>query len=495
MSGSTCPGPVPAPADPGSPSAVVAAGSPVDGHPPGDRGWWLVAALAITQTVGYGVLYYAFAVLLHPMATSLHASTAAVTGALTASVLAGAVLAVPVGRWLDRHGGRALMTTGSLAATALVVAWSRVQTVAQLYAVLIAIGATTAMVLYEPALSVVVSWFPPHRRAKAVLGVIAVAGLASTIFMTLTGALADRYGWRTALLVLAALHGTITVPLHALAVRKPPQPPTQTRPPTPPDRALAVRTAVRDHRFWWLAVAFVAHGAAMAAMTVHLVGFLIHKGHSTTFAASIAGLLGLLSVTGRLLLTGLPGRVPLTTAAAVVFSVQAVAAVALLAIAGSPVAAAGAVVAFGIGFGVASLAKPTLLADRYDTTAFATIAGILTTPVTLAKAAAPLAAAALLSSGGYPAVLATIGALCLVAAVGILARAAAPPCGRGEAALPFQPPCASGGHVRGGVGVRPGVQGRTALEAGDQGVPGRVAGVQDRVPEAFGVHNELRTGG
>jgi hypothetical protein len=80
----------------------------------GGKGWRIVTAFAITQTVGYGVLYYAFAVLLQPIARSLHASTATVTGALTAPVLAGAAMAVPVGRWLDRHGGRALMTTAPL---------------------------------------------------------------------------------------------------------------------------------------------------------------------------------------------------------------------------------------------------------------------------------------------------------------------------------------------------------------------------------------------
>src|SRR3982751_2462977 len=99
------------------------------------RGRRIVAALAVTQTVGYGVLYYAFAVLLQPMASTLHATPATVTGALTVSVLAGAVLAVPVGRWLDRHGGRALMTVGSIAATALVVAWSQVHGILALYLV------------------------------------------------------------------------------------------------------------------------------------------------------------------------------------------------------------------------------------------------------------------------------------------------------------------------------------------------------------------------
>ncbi|GAA4716622.1 MFS transporter [Phytohabitans rumicis] len=404
----------------------MAAGRRVGGHERGSARWRMVAALAVTQTVGYGVLYYAFAVVLQPMAATLHASTAVVTGALTCSVLAGAVMAVPVGRWLDRHGGRALMTTGSVLATVLVLAWSQIRTVAQLYLALIGVGLTAAMVLYEPALTVVVSWFPPRQRAKAVLAVIAVAGFASTIFMPLTGILLDRYGWRTALAVLAVVYGVVAVPLHALTVRTPPRAEEAAGRPRADRRRAVVRAAVRDRRFWWLAVAFVAHGAAMSAITVHLVGFLVHKGHPATFAATVAGLLGVLSVTGRLVLTGLHRRLPLHVLAAVVFTVQATAAAGLTVVAGSRIGAAAAVVAFGIGFGVASLVKPALLADRYGTTAYGTLAGVLATPITVAKAAAPLAAAGLIATGGYPAMLAAVGAACLLAAVGITARASTP---------------------------------------------------------------------
>jgi MFS family permease len=363
-------------------------------------------------------------VLLQPMAETLHASTASVTGALTASVLAGGALSVPVGRWLDRHGGRTLMTSGSLLATGLVVAWSQVRTVAQLYAVMIGIGLTTAMVLYEPALTVVVSWFDASRRSRAVLAVIVVAGFASTIFLPLTAVLVDRYGWRTALLVLAAIHGALTVPLHASAVRPPPTLPERQ---TGATHAGAVRAALNDARFWLLAVAFVAHSAAMAAMTVHLVGFLVHSGHPATFAAAVAGLLGVLSVTGRLLLTAAHRRWRLTTLVVVVFAVQATAAFLLPLVAASPVGAAAGVTAFGIGFGVASLTRPQFLADRYGTVAYGTINGILATPVTVARAVAPMVAAGLLAITNYPAVLAAIGATCLVAAVGIAARAGTPP--------------------------------------------------------------------
>lgn len=379
----------------------------------------MVTIFAITQTIGYGCLYYAFAVLLHPVAAGLHTSAATVTGALTVAVLTWAAMAVPVGRHLDRHGGRGIMTAGSLAGTTLLVAWSQVHAVWQLYLVFAGLGAAMSMALYEAATAVIVSWFGPERRRRALLVMIVVAGFASTIFMPLTGWLEHRYGWRTTLLVLAALYGIVAVSLHARVRR----PPTAATPARPTRRQDLVRAALHDGRFWCLAVAFVAHAAAMSAMTVHLVGYLVSRGHPATFAATVAGLLGVLSVTGRLLLTAAGRRFPLSNVVAVVFLVQAAAAVSLALVAGSRSGAIIAVIGFGIGFGVASLVSPVLLADRYGTTAYGSIAGALAAPVTLAKAGAPLGAAVLhAATGGYLPVLVTVGGLSLIAAAAVLAR-------------------------------------------------------------------------
>ncbi|MFC5006081.1 MFS transporter [Dactylosporangium cerinum] len=390
------------------------------------HGWRIVAVFAVTQTAGYGCLYYTFAVLLHPIAADLHTTTTAVTGAITTALLASAAVAVPVGRWLDRHGGRALMTAGSASGAALLAACSQVRTIWQLYAVFVGLGLAMGAALYEPATAVIVSWFDPARRSKALLTMIVVAGFASTIFMPLTGLLEHRHGWRTTLLILAAVYATVAVPLHALVVRRPPTP--ATRRSRVADRRALVGAAMRDRRFWCLAVAFVAHGAAMSAMTVHLVGFLVQAGHPATFAATVAGLLGVLSVTGRLILTGAQRRIRLHRVVAVVFTVQAAAALSLPFAGGTRTGAIVAVTGFGIGFGVASLATPALLADRYGTTAYASIAGTLAAPVTLAKAGAPLAAAALYTStGGYTPVLCAIGVCSLIAVTGILARATSAP--------------------------------------------------------------------
>ena len=227
------------------------------------------------------------------------------------------------------------------------------------------------------------------------------------------------------MLILAALHGALTIPLHAAVLRQPDKPPGRTRPRVQREhdavRRAAVRRALHDRGFWLLAVAFLAQAAATSTLTVHLVAYLVQLGHPATFAATIAGLLGVLSVTGRLTVTGLQRRAGLPTVVAAVFTIQAAAA-SLPLLGHTTLGAVTAVVGFGLGFGVATIARPAMLAARYDTTGYATISGILTVPLTIAKAAAPLGAAALYTNtGSYTPVLAATAAACLIASVAITA--------------------------------------------------------------------------
>lgn len=380
---------------------------------PARRG--LVAALAVTQTVGYGVLYYAFAVVLRPISEDLGVSVTAVTGALTAAVLVTAAAAIPVGRWLDRRGGHGLMTAGSILGAVALVAWSQVVTVSQLYAVFVAIGVASAMVLYQPAFAILVAVLDPARRANALLAVTLVAGFASSVFFPLTGVLVDRHGWRGAVLTLAVTYAATAIPLHALALR-------HTGPSGADDAPRSRRSgagaglAFRDPGFWLLTMGFVLQGAAVATIGVHLVSYLVTLGHPPALAATVAGLLGVLSVTGRVLYTGLARQLPLTVVTAVVFALQAAAIGALPLVGRSTTGAIGCVAGFGLGFGVATIARATILAERYGSHRYATVAGALATPATVAKAAAPLGAAALAAAAGYTTVTVAAAVACLAAA-------------------------------------------------------------------------------
>lgn len=363
---------------------------------------------AVTQTVGYGVLYYAFSVLITPIAADLHTDTAHVSAALTISVLVAAGAAIPVGRWLDRHGGRALMTAGSALGAVAVAAWSQVRTVGQLYAVFIVIGLAGAMSLYEAAFSILIATTETSRRDSALLTVTIVAGFASSIFFPLAGWLTAAVGWRTALLILAALLAGTAIPGHLASIpnahahRDRVNLRTGTR----------LTEALRDNGFWLLGLAFVLHAAAVSAVGVLLVTFLHQAGHTTTIAATLAGLLGVLSVTGRLVTTALARRHGMPAITAAVFAVQAIGAAALPHLGRGLAGAAACVTAFGLGFGVATIARPAIVAARYGTARYASIAGALSLPITLAKGVAPLGAA-LLPHGRF---LTAAAAACLIAA-------------------------------------------------------------------------------
>jgi MFS family permease len=375
----------------------------------------VVAALAVTQTVGYGVLYYVFGVFLGPMSTDLGISTATSAGALTLAILVSGVMSVPVGRWLDRRGAHLLMTAGSLLASIAVLAWSQVQNVVQLYAVFVLVGIASAMVLYGPAIAVLVAVLEPKRRTNALLVVTLVAGLASTIFIPLAGQLISAHGWRHALLILGLVHNLVTVPLHALALRG-------TRPSrmTMADRGgrgRALRVALRDGGFWLITTGFVLHSGALAIVSVHLVLFLVDLGYKPAVAAGLTGLLGLYSVTGRIVTSVLQRWLDMSTIAARTFLIQCFAIGVLPLLGKHPLGAALCIVLFGLGFGVSTLATPAILLDRYGAAGYGTISGALATPVLAARAIGPLGAALLATTAGYRYTMVPVALACVAASV------------------------------------------------------------------------------
>jgi predicted MFS family arabinose efflux permease len=186
---------------------------------------------------------------------------------------------------------------------------------------------------------------------------------------------------------------------------------------------------LRDRGFWLLTAAFVLQGGALAVVAVHLVLYLTGAGHPPAVAATLAGLLGLLSVTGRVVVSLLRRWLPMAAIAAGVFVVQATALAAMPAASGSVAGAAACIVAVGLGFGVAAIATPAILLERYGATRYGTVAGTLAAPVIVARATAPAAAAVLASATGYRTTLVTTAVLILLAAACLLRLRHHPPTG------------------------------------------------------------------
>jgi MFS family permease len=379
------------------------------------RPWGMVGALGVTETVSYGILYYAFAAFLVPMQRELGFSAAQLTGAFSLSLLVAAGVGIVVGRHLDRHAPRALMTTGSAAGVLLVLAWSRVESLAAFYAIWVAIGVVMAMVLYEVAFTVLAKAFAePGERRRAMTAMTLVAALASFIFLPLSQALIDAYGWRDALVVLAAILGVTTVPLHAVALRRPPER-TPTRA-TSDHAAVSAAEALRSRPFWLLSSAFFLASLAAIAMMVFAIPFLLERGHGAAFAAFAVGLVGLSQIPGRVLFGPLAARLPRPQATASVFLLIA-AGVALVVSVDATWAVVAGLVLLGMGNGMATLARATAIADLYGGRAYGTIGAVAASMSTTARAGGPIAAAVLAAAAGYEALLWTLVVIAALAAL------------------------------------------------------------------------------
>ena len=398
------------------------------------HGWWSVLALSITETVSFGVLYYAFTVFVSPMARELGASVATVAGAYAVGMVVSGLLAAPVGAWLDRHGARALMTVGSLAAGALLMAWSFVDGVVGLYLVWLLMGFALAAVLYEPAFAVLAVWFDRHR-STALTVLTFIAGFASVIFLPLAGFLVDALGWREALRVLAAIVWFVTVPLHLLVLRRHPRDvgqevdggPAAARPDTtrtqprrlaPP--SIEPRVAFRSGAFTWLVVSFTASMMVLVALGVHLVPILEARGLGALEAAAVGGAVGLVALPGRLVFTPLGALVSRHVVTAAIFGAQTLGLLALWWVPGS-LGLTAFVLLFGLGFGAITPARAALVVETFGPAWYGTISGRMWLIGTAARAVAPVALGWLVDVGfGYGATLAPLAALTAVAAAAVL---------------------------------------------------------------------------
>jgi MFS family permease len=361
----------------------------------------MVYTLAITETISYGVLFYAFTVFIQPMAGELGWSRGDITLGYSISVAVSALFGIAQGRWLDRHGARGVMTLGSLLAALLVFGWSQVQTLPVYYVLWVGIGFAKTMVFYEPAFWVVSAWFARKRRT-ALTVMTFIAGFSSLIFAPLTQAFITQLGWRGALVAYALLLALVTLPLHALVIRRRPSDvglaidgddlvpmsatPTQTetRTPSAPDGYTA-RAAFRLPSFWWLTLGFTLNAVGISAITVHLVSILSELGYDPTFAAWIYGLIGLLSLPGRLVLTPLGSRISPAALVAGMFFTQALG-IFLLIGASTPLLVILFLLLFSAGYGAITPARAALVAEFFGTAQYGSISSVIALCVTLLSA-------------------------------------------------------------------------------------------------------------
>lgn len=405
-----------------SPAAAI----PRRSDPQDARGAWRgLVALCVTVTTSYGVLFYAFPVLAPAISADTGWSLTTVTAWFSGAQVMAGLGGILVGRWLQAHGPRSVMTAAGVLAVPATVGLAFSPSVEAFAVAWLVAGVAMSGLFYPPAFAALTGWFTTHR-VRALMVLTLVAGLASTIFAPLTAALEATWGWRGAYLVLAGVLAIVVVPLHAFALphgweRAHAGDRTST------DAAVLAREAVRSRAFWTLTFALAAGSLTVFAVIVNLVPLLDERGFDTATAAWILGLGGVGQVLGRLIYPPLERRTTPVARMVGVLAACAVTTVLLGLVPGPWTVLVLISVLAGMARGVLTLLQATAVADRWGTRSYASLNGLMHTPIMLAIALAPWAGAALATPlGGYPAAFTALGVLGAIAAMVSLASRPAP---------------------------------------------------------------------
>ncbi len=389
-----------------------------------------IAALGVTQIVGWGTTHYMTAILAGSIADGLGLSPTTVLGGFSWGLLVAGASASTSGRLMDRHGaGRVMMFASILSAAGLLVI-SLARGWPALFAGWTLIGLAMRSILYDGAFAALTVLAGDGAR-RAISLVTLFGGFASSVFWPIGAWLDASFGWRAALQVYALLNLLPCALLHVRYAggphRRPAgadaglEAPSQTLlPAEDARRALAL-----------LAVGFTLHAFINSAIGAHLVMLLGGFGYGAAVVVTTASLMGPAQVVARVAEMSLQRRFSAVAVALPSIALMPIAFVAALALPVQPWAAGLFVMLYGCANGLMTIVRGTLPLAVFGSRGYGELLGRIAGPGLLAAAAAPVTLSALVEAAGPRAGLALLaacafGALVSIAAVVRLVRRAAP---------------------------------------------------------------------
>lgn len=367
-----------------------------------------VAAIGLTQLVNWGLSYYALGVFGPAIAAQPGFGPALTYGGFSLALAVMGLSSAALGRGLDRHGGRAVMSAGSLLLALGCVMLALAPGAGLYLAGWGVLGLGMRMCLYEAAFAALVQAGGSAAR-PALSQITLLGGLASSLFWPLGHLLEGALGWRGALLVYAAIALSM-LPLYRLlpaAGQGGGGTAAPRRATIPPEtRAAAILFAAIV-----AATAFLSSG-----LSAHLIALLTGRGIGTETAVALAAAPGIAQSTARLLEIVLGRRLDPRALALVAAGILTLGMAAGPAIAGAGPGAAVFVLGYGAGNGLLTIARGSLPLVLFPVADYAVIAGRLIAPSFYAAAAAPLLYAMLIARAGPAAALWLSLALALVIA-------------------------------------------------------------------------------
>jgi MFS family permease len=236
---------------------------------------------------------------------------------------------------------------------------------------------------YVPLIILIRGWFPD--RIGTATG-IATAGISLGVFAVVPFCqfMIEGVGWRWALRILAAIVVTWALPATRWLLREAPlpvdpQPAAKAATAQGNGRHWTLATALRSWKFWGLGLALFTGNTAITILMIHQVAYLVDHGVSALLAATVAGLVGLVSAPGKMgwgyLLDRMPREIVVTLS-----SCGFLGSLGLLVLAGNAPASLMPylyAVCLGIGYAVTAPLTPAVTSDLFRGPGFPAIFGAI----------------------------------------------------------------------------------------------------------------------
>jgi MFS family permease len=350
-----------------------------------------VLALGITQITAWGTSYYCLGVLAGPISRDTGWSRGFVFLGFTIALLAMGIVSSAVGRAIDRHGARVVMTLGTVLVSAGLFALSQVRSEAAYLAVWALLGLGMRLCLYDAAFAALVQ-IAPSRGRMAISYLTLFGAFASSVFWVIGHALNEHIGWRQTLVVFAVINLVVCLPLHWLGLARRETAggeadPTRASIPSPDGPPLEGRT--RSLAIVLFALIMSLNGFVFGVISVQLVPLLEAAGLATAAAVWIASLKGVAQFGGRVVEIAFGRNLRAITVGRIAVGILPASLLLLLAGTGSPPLVVAFTLLMGASQGVITIVRGAVPLALFGAKSYGAVLGLIATPILVINAASP----------------------------------------------------------------------------------------------------------
>lgn len=363
-----------------------------------------IVALGFTQIIAWGTTLYALGVLGRPIVADTGWSQTVVFGGLTVGLLISSAVSTLVGKLIDQRGGRPVMSIGSVLMAAGLVLLSQVRHEYTYLAAWAFLGIAMRLCLYDAAFAALVQ-VTPSRGRRAISYLTLFGGFASSVFWPIGHELNAAYGWRSTLLIFAAINLAVCLPLHWFGLaRRESDRHVAAADPSQASAAAAeppLEGAARTIAMVLFSLIVAASAVVFGAMAVHLVPLLQATGLAAGAAVSIASLKGVAQVAGRVWELVFTRKWHAIDVGRVSVAFMPLSFLALMIGGANFWSAFAFTMLFGVSNGLVTIMRGAVPLALFGAKGYGAVLGVLATPYLLLAAAAPAAFAWIAETYGY----------------------------------------------------------------------------------------------